>query len=139
MNRNDFQSLANLRAKEAGILLDNECFEGAYYLAGYAVECALKACIAKQTIEFDFPPDRNTVNRIYSHNLQVLLKEAALEREHRFEYLSNDSFAFNWDEATEWSEQARYQTSISRERAEKLYAAVTDGRDGVLTWLTRFW
>ncbi len=30
-------------------------WEGTYYLAGYAVECALKACIAKQIIAEDFP------------------------------------------------------------------------------------
>jgi len=33
-------------------------FDGAYYLAGYAVECALKACIAKGTQRFEFPDKR---------------------------------------------------------------------------------
>jgi hypothetical protein len=47
MNRNDLQNLSRLREKEAKVLLDNGCFAGAYYLLGYAVECALKACIAK--------------------------------------------------------------------------------------------
>ena len=44
-----------MRVKEAAVLLQNGCPEGAYYLAGYAVECALKACVAKQTREHDFP------------------------------------------------------------------------------------
>lgn len=35
--------------------------EGAYYLAGYAVECALKSCIARRTQEHDFP-DKKLAN-----------------------------------------------------------------------------
>ncbi len=49
MNRSDFQRLTRLRLDEAKVLLANERYQGAYYLIGYAVECALKACIAKQT------------------------------------------------------------------------------------------
>ncbi|HYP39716.1 MAG TPA: HEPN domain-containing protein [Chloroflexia bacterium] len=55
MNRDDFRKLAGLRITEAKVLLDNACYEAAYYLSGYAVECALKACIAKKTRRFDFP------------------------------------------------------------------------------------
>jgi hypothetical protein len=45
--RRDFRTLAELRAEEARVLLRSRRQLGAYYLAGYAVECALKACIAK--------------------------------------------------------------------------------------------
>jgi HEPN domain-containing protein len=55
MNRADFQKLTQLRLAEAKVLLDSNRYEGAYYLMGYAVECALKSCIAKQTKEYDFP------------------------------------------------------------------------------------
>ena len=54
MNRNDFQKISRLRVKEAKALLDSGYPVGAYYLMGYAVECALKACIAKQTKRYDF-------------------------------------------------------------------------------------
>jgi HEPN domain-containing protein len=56
MNRTEFQSLAEVRIREAKALLDAGLWDGAYYLAGYAVECALKACIAKRTRAEDFPP-----------------------------------------------------------------------------------
>src|SRR5205807_5441492 len=56
MNRADFHKLTEIRMREAKVLLDRKCDEGAYYLAGYAVECALKACIAKKTLAHDFPP-----------------------------------------------------------------------------------
>lgn len=55
LNRYDLQRLADLRAAEARLLLDNGYWSGAYYLAGYAVECGLKACIARRVREFDFP------------------------------------------------------------------------------------
>jgi HEPN domain-containing protein len=54
MNRSDFHRLTEIRIKEAKVLLDRKCYEGAYYLAGYAVECALKACIAKENASSRF-------------------------------------------------------------------------------------
>jgi len=49
MNRAELQALAELRISEAQALLTLPAPmpDGAYYLAGYAVECALKACIAR--------------------------------------------------------------------------------------------
>jgi hypothetical protein len=49
MNRAEFQKLSDLRLHESKALLTAGLPQGAYYLAGYAVECALKACIAKRT------------------------------------------------------------------------------------------
>ena len=46
VNRWEFRELATLRLAEAKALLDAGLPDGAYYLAGYAVECGLKACIA---------------------------------------------------------------------------------------------
>lgn len=55
MNRRDLKDLAAIRVREASLLLKNKQYSGAYYLAGYAVECALKACISKETRRYDFP------------------------------------------------------------------------------------
>jgi len=77
--RKDFKALANLRVEEAGVLLANGKFHGAYYLAGYAVECALKACIAKRTKRFEFPAKPEHVHRLYTHKLMELMKLADLE------------------------------------------------------------
>ena len=138
MNRYDLQELAKLRIKEARVLLENECFPGAYYLLGYAVECALKACIAKQTKRFDFP-DRKTVNDSYTHDLERLLGVSGVKVEHNREFNSNPNFALNWSIAKDWSEQARYSASISKTDALDLYSAVTARRDGVLMWLKKWW
>jgi hypothetical protein len=81
MNRNDFQKISKLRVKEAKALLDKRFFSGAYYLLGYAVECAFKACIARNTDEFDFPPNPKQVRNIYTHDLETLLRASGLEHE----------------------------------------------------------
>jgi HEPN domain-containing protein len=84
MNRIDLQRLTRIRLREARVLLNNRYYEGAYYLLGYAVECAFKSCIARQTRRHDFP-DKNFVNDIYTHDLNKLLRLSGLEPEHRRE------------------------------------------------------
>jgi HEPN domain-containing protein len=54
MNRTDLQTLARLRLTEAKVLLRAGQHAGAYYLAGYVIECALKACVAKQVAHRPF-------------------------------------------------------------------------------------
>lgn len=88
MNRADLQRLTRIRLREARVLLKNGHYEGAYYLLGYAVECAFKACIARQTRRYDFP-DRKLVNDIYTHDLNKLLSISGLEPEHRRECTRN--------------------------------------------------
>lgn len=67
LNRGLFQKLANVRLSDAKALLRLKRFDAAYYVAGYAVECALKACICKNIKRHDFPP-RQTDH--YSHDFE---------------------------------------------------------------------
>jgi HEPN domain-containing protein len=91
MNRADFHKLTEIRIKEAKILLDRKCYEGAYYLAGYAVECALEACIARKTQAYDFPPQ--DAKTFYTHDLDVLVSKADLKtlRELREQKVTNSN------------------------------------------------
>jgi hypothetical protein len=73
--RATFQRLAQLRIDEAKILFGQRQPSGTYYLAGYAIECALKAIIAKQ-FRADEIPDKSLVNRVYTHDLPELLRLA---------------------------------------------------------------
>jgi HEPN domain-containing protein len=43
MNRTDLQNLAEERLADSELLLANGRYGTAYYIAGYAVECGLKA------------------------------------------------------------------------------------------------
>jgi hypothetical protein len=79
VNRRDLQFLARSRLTEARALLSASHPDGAYYLAGYAVECGLKACIARRTERHEFP-DKRTVDASHTHNLRDLVKVANLSR-----------------------------------------------------------
>lgn len=130
MDRGQFQEIALNRLQEAKVLLENECYDGAYYLSGYIIECALKACIAKKTREFEFPPNVKTVQKLYTHNLQSLLDELKI--------IPPNNVSINWIIVKEWSEQSRYERN-TEEKAKAMFLAVTDSDEGVLQWLKRFW
>jgi hypothetical protein len=117
--------------------LDGERYEGAYYLMGYAIECALKACIAKQTNQYDFP-DKNS-GKLYIHDLSILLKFSQLEEKHRENSEANEAFDSNWAIVKDWKEDARYSWDITKDQAEAFYSAVTDGKDGIMPWLQKWW
>ena len=131
----DFQRLADLRAKEAGVLARNGCEQGAYYLAGYAVECALKACIAKKTKRHDFPPKRKYVEKVYQHELKVLLELAGLNEQLDDDTKKNPTLGRNWGVVSRWDTESRYDTGL---KGKDLYEAIT-GADGVLPWIKQRW
>lgn len=136
MNRQDFQELALTRLQDAKVLLDNHQYSGAYYLSGYVIECALKACIAKKTQQYDFP-DKNTVMDSYTHDFEKLVRGADLNRELR-SLLNDPDFSFQWLIVKDWSETSRYQT-YNQEKAHLIYSAITDPNHGVLQWLQQHW
>ncbi len=119
-------------------MLKNANYDGAYYLAGYAVECALKACIAKQFKKFDFP-DKRVVLDSHTHKLEQLLSVSGLKQHHKNEVDTNLDFAVNWAVVRDWSENARYTVGRSRAEAYDLYAAITARRHGILKWLKKHW
>jgi HEPN domain-containing protein len=137
MTRAELQRLARIRIKEANALLKDGHFEGAYYLAGYAVECALKACIAKQTQRYEFP-DKKRADESHTHDLKKLVKLANLENVLQTEISANKAFRDNWTTVQRWSENTRYQTVIPGD-AIGLHSAITDRKDGVLSWLKKYW
>lgn len=134
--RKDLKFLADLRAKEAGVLLADGKSHGAYYLAGYAVKCALKACIAKKTKKFEFPAKPDYVREVYSHKLNTLVSVAGLDADLKKEINTNPAFATNWSTVKEWTEESRYKTEKLNGR--DMYNAIV-GADGVLPWIKQRW
>lgn len=118
-------------------MLEAKYFDGAYYLCGYAVECALKACIARNTRRHDFP-DKKTVNDSYSHNLTALVGVAGLSALLIQEMNQRPAFAVNWTTVKDWSEERRYRLNSAKE-ARDLYRAVTNRRHGVMRWIRQHW
>lgn len=111
---------------------------GAYYLAGYAVECALKACIAKNTKRYEFP-DKKLADKCYSHDLEQLLGTAGLQAVYDQEIKAKPQLAVNWATTKDWKETTRYDVNINIRQAKQLYQSITAKRYGVLTWLRKYW
>jgi hypothetical protein len=143
MNRNDFQRLAELRLKESKALLAAELPSGAYYLAGYAIECALKACIAKRTQEHDFP-DKRLADKSFSHDVEKLLDAAGLTDLMKNDRTADEELELDWDTVREWSEQSRYDFFEDDQTgglvtAQMLIDAVESEKGGVLRWIRQSW
>jgi HEPN domain-containing protein len=134
VTRSEFQQLADERAKDAEILLDAQRWNAASYLAGYAVECGLKACIAKMFKAEDIP-HWSYVKNIFIHDLEKLLERAGLEQK----MVKNSPTELNWRIVAKWSEETRYELGTAQLEATELFNAVTDATNGVLPWLKRFW
>jgi hypothetical protein len=137
VNRNDLQHLAAIRADEADHLFSGDLFNGSYYLYGYVVECALKACIAKNVQQYDFP-DRGLVNESYTHDLRKLLRAAGLDAQLDQDKSDDPDLDKNWAIAAQWNEASRYATHLRRD-ATALRDAVSDPHHGVLKRIQTFW
>jgi hypothetical protein len=137
MNRQDFQKIALIRVQEARILLDARQYAGAHYLIGYAVECALKACVAKQVKRYDFP-DKRIANEAFTHDIEKLIRVAGLTLELKKDRESNPILDLNWAIVKDWSEEVRYELGITEAQAKDLYSASV-GRNGVLPWVRKRW
>ena len=137
MNRAELQRLAIQRLLDAKVLLAARRWSGAYYLAGYAVECALKACIAKLMKAEEFP-DRSFAEKCWTHNLPQLLSLAGLKDDLDTAARADLDLADNWSFVKEWNESSRYARA-TKAKAQNLYDAITDKKHGVLPWLKRRW
>ncbi len=103
-----------------------------------SIECALKACIAKQTKKYDFP-DKDIATKSYVHNLEALLKLAGLEQELKNDMNVNKILEVNWAVVKDWNESSRYLTTISRREAKDLYSACASRKNGILSWIRAKW
>jgi HEPN domain-containing protein len=137
MDRQDLRALSRVRLSEARALLKAGLPDGAYYLAGYAVECALKACIARETQRYEFP-EKKRVDASYTHSLKELVRVAELRGELRVAAEADPLFQKYWDTVELWSEQSRYGRN-SLESARSVIEAVGDRNHGVMKWVKGYW
>ncbi|HTJ94385.1 MAG TPA: hypothetical protein VL424_14920 [Pararobbsia sp.] len=134
----DLRRLVDLRLKEAHALADAGCPCGAYYLAGYAAELALKVRIAETVKRCEFP-NAKLANASCRHNLRQLIDTAGLTTEFKRDLLTNDPLRSNWHKALQWSESSRYDDAISMPDASRLIDAIEAPVDGVLNWIKQYW
>ena len=135
MNRADLQQLAEERLEDARILFANKRFGAAYYIVGYAVECGLKAWIARLTKAEDFY-DKTLARSIFTHDLKDLAKYAGFDVKQLGQ--ADPTFAANWAQVKDWDEESRYETHTQIE-AEQMIKAVGDPDHGVMQCIRRYW
>ncbi|MBY0231054.1 MAG: HEPN domain-containing protein [Gemmataceae bacterium] len=136
--RAEFQQLAEERLVEAKALLNLSRWDGAYYLAGYAVELALKACIIKGLMATDAFPDKEFSRNCYTHAIDKLVGLARLADELKVATSADAVFQANWNLARDWTEEKRYHRMTQAE-TEALYTAIADAAHGVFQWIKARW
>lgn len=138
MNRQDLQNLSRIRVREAKVLLQAGEFQGSYYLMGYAIECAIKAAIAKQTKRYDFPNKKLALDS-FSHDLKSLMQTAGIWNDFNAAMQATPALAVNWAVIKDWDETTRYVTTTSEAQARNLHSACMARTHGLLSWLKNYW
>ena len=135
--KTELEALAQEKLDDAAALIADSRWSSGYYLGGYAVELALKACIAKSFKAVTIP-DKDLVSATYSHNFRSLVGTAGLSADLRNREQADRNFAANWGIVSSWSPEARYARA-TQQQAGELLQAISDEDDGVLAWIKAFW
>ena len=143
MNRKTLQRIAKERLKDVKALLGRKRWSGAYYLCGYVIECALKACLLRYLAESDAvfgKPEylQKQLVTCWTHDLEKLIKLAGLEPDFGVACGTNPKLNASWVTTKVWKETSRYADRTEAE-ASALFAAVSDGTDGVFQWIQSRW
>lgn len=134
----DLRALVDIRLDEACLLIDKGLPCGAYYLAGYAVELALKVRIAESVQRCEFP-SVTLANAACRHNLVQLINLAGLAKEYDCKVKPYAPLRDNWETVLGWSETSRYDAGIALSSAIGLIEAISEPDDGVLNWIKQYW
>jgi hypothetical protein len=139
VNRAQLRQLAEDRILDAALLLTGGRWSGAYYLAGYAVECGLKACImAHVEANGAIFQDRKFSEKCWTHDFEELLELANLRPTLDADGAANAPLFANWGIAKDWTETSRYEQKMQSE-AQVLFDAINSNPDGVLPWIRNHW
>ncbi len=125
---------------DAEALLDKQRWSAAYYLAGYAVECGLKACVVvyvESNADVIFR-EKEYSKQCWTHDIEKLVALAGLKQQRDADTAANRALETHWQIVGDWTEVARYETA-TQVKAERLYQAVTDNANGVLPWIRNHW
>jgi HEPN domain-containing protein len=139
LTRTDLQQLADVRITEADALLAAGLWDGAYYLAGYAVECALKACIMAHVertgVIFE---DKKFSEKCWTHKIEDLVGLAGLKADRDADSAADPALELNWATVAQWDEARRYKRTPEAD-ARRLCEAISGSTNGVLLWIKKRW
>ena len=138
IKRRDLKNLVGGRLADAHVLMSKRRYASAYYIAGYAVECAIKVCIAGQ-IRKNTIPDKDLVNNTYTHNFQKLMETAGIFYQLKQDIKTDTGLFSSWNVVKDWKTDIRYTTSVTRLEARDFIDAIENQQDGILQWLVQHW
>ena len=131
--------MAEDRILDASALRDAGRWAYAYYVAGYAVECALKSCVLAQMIHTGGVfTNKKYSEDCFTHDFGTLVKLAGLTPMLNAELAANPVFVGFWGTVGLWKETSRYEPKTQPE-ADTLYTAITDNTNGVMRWIRNYW
>lgn len=137
LTKSDLEKLAQVRLDDAMLLHQSGRASSAYYLAGYAVELSLKACIAK-LVQAQVIPDKAFITAIYTHKLDSLLSTAGLLPQFKAATVADPQFGAAWAIASKWTEESRYEIWDPMSSATMI-TAVAEPSHGVFRWVKQHW
>jgi hypothetical protein len=143
MNQAELRLMATERILDADALIAAGRWAFAYYVAGYAVECALKSSVlARMIVTGAVFEEKKSAPNYRTHDFGDLIVAAGLKAEldARLAHSAavGDAFVTNWGVVTQWNETSRYEAKTQLESAS-LYGAITNNPDGVLLWIQNYW
>jgi hypothetical protein len=142
--------MAEERILDAQALLNGSRWAYAYYIAGYAVECALKSCLlARMPLTGWIFQEEVKIDECLTHDFGKLIDLAGLRDELNNKLAASAAaaaaggppggpFVNHWGKVTQWKVTSRYESKTELE-ARELYAAITHDPDGVLRWIQNYW
>lgn len=142
--QSDIEALAYAKLHDAELLLANERFDSAYYLAGYAVELLLKARVCKTLgipdfFDFDSPAKKKLKNEreitrpFKSHDLLQLLFLSGIYNEFQTELENNQFFELHWWSVVKWNENARYSAGFGSGYVKDFVTSVKE----IIVWIQK--
>lgn len=135
----DIETLADGKLKEAYCLFDNNFFDGAYYIAGYAVELLLKAKVCKTLgipnfFLFDTKKAKaETYKPFKAHDYSQLLVLSGIYSDLDSELNKNVVFKGHWSIVTSWNQGSRYLTGKTQAEVKSFLISINE----VSTWIKK--
>ena len=131
--RSDLIRLHEQWLDDARTLLRAGRYPAAYHAGGIALECALKARIARSTQAEEFP-DKRLAQEAWEHDLRKLLAVGDLVR---LMDASPSAVQTNWTAVKDWKIESRYTHTVNPATVVAFLAALDDPTGGVITWLRK--
>jgi len=124
----DLRDLAEQRLEESKALVAAGHYSGAFYLAGYVAELALKAVLTRTLAAHEMPSQRD-VQDAHTHDLKKLARQAGLSPE------QDGNIRVDWNTvSSNWGPDDRYRTHTKTRSKE-----MVDAAEEVLQWLKQHW